>query len=371
MGIILNTTNMNFGLRIRPDYIADTLAELQSDLATYVGKYVQATDQAGKIYYVCVHRGVPTLQEAYNFANYQISTADSPTSGGGGVLVYTPIGLQSGVGYYTEIKSVSTGSATFYATNDGTSGGTPIFTTILNVEALAFYDTASAIERPLVSGKTISNPNVTVAISRGTSEIAFQGEATDTLKDNDRLVTVHIAICGVLDPEFQGDPGDTIITPEEIQDTAAMLFTDGIHTGITFTYDDINNRINTSVTYSPDSGLLDGLDSTYFLNASNLNAGTVPVARLTGTYNIDISGNAATADLSDDSSLLGGFNAAYFLNRANHTGTDVNMYNLRLRRVIDVNQTISDGELAVGFDEQEVASGTTITVETGGTYIVV
>lgn len=44
-----------------------------------------------------------------------------------------------------------------------------------------------------------------------------------------------------------------------------------------------------------DADLLDGKDSTYFTNAGNLASGIVPVARLSGTYNIDISGNAATA----------------------------------------------------------------------------
>jgi len=44
-----------------------------------------------------------------------------------------------------------------------------------------------------------------------------------------------------------------------------------------------------------DADLLDGKDSTYFTNASNLASGIVPVERLSGTYSIDISGNAATA----------------------------------------------------------------------------
>lgn len=44
-----------------------------------------------------------------------------------------------------------------------------------------------------------------------------------------------------------------------------------------------------------DADLLDGKDSTYFTNASNLASGIVPVARLSGTYSIDISGNATTA----------------------------------------------------------------------------
>ena len=43
-----------------------------------------------------------------------------------------------------------------------------------------------------------------------------------------------------------------------------------------------------------DADTLDTHDSSYFTNASNLNAGTVPSARLSGTYGIDISGDAAT-----------------------------------------------------------------------------
>lgn len=44
-----------------------------------------------------------------------------------------------------------------------------------------------------------------------------------------------------------------------------------------------------------DADLLDGQHGAYYLNADNFNAGTLPVGRLTGTYNIGISGNAATA----------------------------------------------------------------------------
>jgi hypothetical protein len=55
---------------------------------------------------------------------------------------------------------------------------------------------------------------------------------------------------------------------------------------------------NGSVTLKtgPDSGLdadlLDGAQGSYYLNASNLNAGTVSVDRLSGTYNISISGQS-------------------------------------------------------------------------------
>lgn len=44
-----------------------------------------------------------------------------------------------------------------------------------------------------------------------------------------------------------------------------------------------------------DADLLDGQQGSYYLSASNLNAGTVPSGRLSGTYNVSISGNAATA----------------------------------------------------------------------------
>lgn len=40
---------------------------------------------------------------------------------------------------------------------------------------------------------------------------------------------------------------------------------------------------------------LDGNDGAYYTNASNLNIGTVPVARLSGTYNISITGTARYA----------------------------------------------------------------------------
>lgn len=44
-----------------------------------------------------------------------------------------------------------------------------------------------------------------------------------------------------------------------------------------------------------DADLLDGQHGSFYRDASNLNTGVVPVARLSGTYNINISGNAATA----------------------------------------------------------------------------
>jgi hypothetical protein len=55
--------------------------------------------------------------------------------------------------------------------------------------------------------------------------------------------------------------------------------------------------------YSDDSNLLDGQDGSYYLNASNLNAGTINDARLPSSISSDITGNAATA--TNASSLNG------------------------------------------------------------------
>lgn len=61
-----NTGNTSYALKIVPDFIADTLAELDSNLEAYVGKYVQVSDQGGQIFYVESIRGVPTRRDAYS-----------------------------------------------------------------------------------------------------------------------------------------------------------------------------------------------------------------------------------------------------------------------------------------------------------------
>ena len=45
--------------------------------------------------------------------------------------------------------------------------------------------------------------------------------------------------------------------------------------------------------------LLDGQQGSYYTNAGNLNAGTVPSARLTGTYNISVTGSASISNIND------------------------------------------------------------------------
>lgn len=49
-----------------------------------------------------------------------------------------------------------------------------------------------------------------------------------------------------------------------------------------------------------DADLLDGQEGSYYTNASNLGTGTIPSARLSGTYNINISGSASSANFGID-----------------------------------------------------------------------
>ena len=58
-----------------------------------------------------------------------------------------------------------------------------------------------------------------------------------------------------------------------------------------------DQNIPSLVTSLNDNGgiLLSGQAGSYYTNAGNMNAGTLPVARLAGTYNINISGTAAYA----------------------------------------------------------------------------
>ena len=83
--------------------------------------------------------------------------------------------------------------------------------------------------------------------------------------------------------------------------TAALSYTSG--TGVfSYTPPDVSvlsgPNVNDGTGSGLDADLLDGEHGSYYRDAGNLNAGTIPNARLSGLgtqYDIDISGNAATA----------------------------------------------------------------------------
>ncbi len=52
--------------------------------------------------------------------------------------------------------------------------------------------------------------------------------------------------------------------------------------------------LNDGIGSNLNADLLDGQHGAYYTNAGNLNAGTVPTARLSGVYNIDVSGSAGS-----------------------------------------------------------------------------
>lgn len=66
-----------------------------------------------------------------------------------------------------------------------------------------------------------------------------------------------------------------------------------------------------------DADVLDGQQGSYYRNASNLNAGTVPLARLSGTYDIGITGTAKTAINANNAVNLNNQPASFYLNAAN------------------------------------------------------
>jgi hypothetical protein len=98
---------------------------------------------------------------------------------------------------------------------------------------------------------------------------------------------------------------DAAVDPEFIQDTVASLIAAGVHTGITFTYSDNLNALSAAVTFPAPSGNLGG-DLT--LNSKNI----------TGTGNINITGNITA---SGTLSLTAGLGADLPLNSKNITGT--------------------------------------------------
>jgi len=70
-----------------------------------------------------------------------------------------------------------------------------------------------------------------------------------------------------------------------------------------------------------DADLLEGQHGSFYQNAGNLNAGIVPVARLSGTYNINISGRASVAtnaDYASNSDMLDGKHASAFALNHSH-----------------------------------------------------
>lgn len=118
-----------------------------------------------------------------------------------------------------------------------------------------------------------------------------------------------------------------------------------------------------------DADLLDGQHGAFYRNAKNLNAGTLPVARLSGIYDIGVSGNAATAtklvtpitlaltgDVSGSIALDGSSNATLNVSVANDSHThDARYYEKSVAdgRFLGINAKAVDADKLDGHDASE------------------
>jgi len=90
-------------------------------------------------------------------------------------------------------------------------------------------------------------------------------------------------------------------TQELAQDAAALLFTTGIHTGVTVQYDDLNGRIN--LTVDPDDiGITDVVNDTTPQLGGDLDINSNDI---TGTGNIDITGDVTGLSLNTANITIG------------------------------------------------------------------
>ena len=75
-----------YNLQLKPDFVANTLAELDADLLTYADTYVLVLE-TNKIYFVQTSEGTQERLEAYDFTNYR-HIVDAGGGGGSGDLNY-------------------------------------------------------------------------------------------------------------------------------------------------------------------------------------------------------------------------------------------------------------------------------------------
>ncbi len=66
---------------------------------------------------------------------------------------------------FMSVSSIVNGVATFYATSDGTSTGTPCFSTVLHAEATPWANTATLTSCPYISGKSIGSDQKTLTFN--------------------------------------------------------------------------------------------------------------------------------------------------------------------------------------------------------------
>ena len=128
----------------------------------------------------------------------------------------------------------------------------------------------------------------------------FYNETNETMYLHDASGWGAIASTGGVAPYLRKDMDDSTPYDLGVKDLTASGDMQSLSLHVTGTTAQINgNNIWHAGNDGPGSGLnadlLDNQSSDYFRNASNMNAGTLPSARLSGTYNINITGSARYA----------------------------------------------------------------------------
>ena len=93
---------------------------------------------------------------------------------------------------FMSVSSIVSGVATFYATSDGTSTGTPCFSTILHAEATPWNSTTTLTSCPYISGKSIGSDQKTVTFNVLTATTVVVGGAAAAFAPNATALTCMI-----------------------------------------------------------------------------------------------------------------------------------------------------------------------------------
>lgn len=143
------------------------------------------------------------------------------------------------------------------------------------------------------SAATLTTPRTIAIAGDATGSALFDGSGNVTLTVN---VTDAESINGFDESDFEvaGAAASAIATHEAALDPHTQYF----------------NQTRGDARYlhisaqAVDADRLDGQHGSFYRDASNLIAGTVPFARLSGSYNIDIAGNSATSTLAANATKL-------------------------------------------------------------------
>lgn len=186
-------------LKLSPQWVADTLAELQSSPDSYAGEYVLCSDQpAGQqVYFVEEDLdGNFNVLPAYEMDGYKAEEAGDDLytrryDANGDEIVGSTFATQ----FLSGTVAGGQGLVSLNATVDGTPGGDALFSSILSVSLVVNEVNASLQNQQVVTGYEITNgKNISARVVRGNStSILLGGTVTSfRLAPNGTAVTGRV-----------------------------------------------------------------------------------------------------------------------------------------------------------------------------------